>query len=165
MNDRRYPELFQFFGGYFHEDWPVDAATADNVVETFMERNREMSAYNSRNSLIPSPQRPPMIRLLSMRSSMTSAATTFRRRRGDRCATGCSTLAAGSGRGCEPSPPRPARSPCARRGAAIRRRRERHLDERSHRRDRLGESETLVDGIREAVLASRSQVLCTKPDH
>jgi len=25
MNERRYPELFQFFAGYFHEDWPVDA--------------------------------------------------------------------------------------------------------------------------------------------
>lgn len=36
MNELRYPELFQFFAGYFHEDWPVDAATADDVVETFM---------------------------------------------------------------------------------------------------------------------------------
>ncbi len=37
MNGERYPELFQFFAGYFHEDWPVDAATPDEVIDTFIE--------------------------------------------------------------------------------------------------------------------------------
>jgi deoxyxylulose-5-phosphate synthase len=37
MNERSYQELFQFFAGYFHEDWQVDALTADDVVKTFTE--------------------------------------------------------------------------------------------------------------------------------
>ena len=29
------PDLFQFFAGEFHEDWSLEAATADEVVEAF----------------------------------------------------------------------------------------------------------------------------------
>jgi hypothetical protein len=29
----RYPELFQFLGAYLHQDWDLDAATADEAVE------------------------------------------------------------------------------------------------------------------------------------
>jgi hypothetical protein len=36
MNADRRPELFQFFAGYFHEDWAVDAQTTDEVIDTFI---------------------------------------------------------------------------------------------------------------------------------
>ena len=42
-------------------------------------------------------------------------------------------------------PPRPARSPRQRDGGSVGRRRERSLDERSHRRDRLGEAVGVAD--------------------
>ena len=36
MTTNAHPELRQFFAGYFHEDWPVDAATPDNVISSFI---------------------------------------------------------------------------------------------------------------------------------
>ena len=35
MSRDRYPELLQFFGGYFHQDWDIEAATADGVLDIF----------------------------------------------------------------------------------------------------------------------------------
>ena len=37
MKEPRYAELFQFFAGEFHEDWPVEAATADEILDMFLE--------------------------------------------------------------------------------------------------------------------------------
>jgi hypothetical protein len=33
-------ELKQFFGAYFHEDWPHDAATSDEVIAGFISEGR-----------------------------------------------------------------------------------------------------------------------------
>ena len=34
--NQSYPALVQFFGGYFHEDWPLEAASWEEVVEIFL---------------------------------------------------------------------------------------------------------------------------------
>ncbi len=35
MNDR-FPELTQFFSSYFHQDWPLEASSASEVVENYL---------------------------------------------------------------------------------------------------------------------------------
>jgi len=35
MNQERYPELVQFFAGYFNQDWDLDAPTADGIIDLF----------------------------------------------------------------------------------------------------------------------------------
>ncbi|MEZ2239027.1 MULTISPECIES: contact-dependent growth inhibition system immunity protein [unclassified Microcoleus] len=35
MNDR-FPELTQFFSSYFHQDWPLEASNASEVVENYL---------------------------------------------------------------------------------------------------------------------------------
>ena len=35
--DRRFPALEQFFGAYFHQDWPVEHATAADVLRAAIE--------------------------------------------------------------------------------------------------------------------------------
>lgn len=40
MNTNEHRELFQFFAGYFHEDWPVDAGTPDDVISSFIAEHR-----------------------------------------------------------------------------------------------------------------------------
>jgi hypothetical protein len=36
MNGQHSSELFQFFAAYFHEDWSVDAASPDDVIDSFI---------------------------------------------------------------------------------------------------------------------------------
>jgi len=48
MSTERYPELFQFFAGYFHQDWAVDADTPDTVIDTFV---AEDASENERTHL------------------------------------------------------------------------------------------------------------------
>lgn len=36
MNDR-FPELTQFFSSYFHQDWPLEASSASEVVENYLD--------------------------------------------------------------------------------------------------------------------------------
>jgi phenylalanyl-tRNA synthetase beta subunit len=31
----RYPNLFKFFGGYFHQDWDLTAGTPEEIVDVF----------------------------------------------------------------------------------------------------------------------------------
>jgi hypothetical protein len=45
MTAERYPDLFRFFAGYFHEDWTVDDEPPDDVIERFI------AAYPERNKL------------------------------------------------------------------------------------------------------------------
>lgn len=33
----RYPHLQAFLSGYFHQDWPLESASADQVVRTYMD--------------------------------------------------------------------------------------------------------------------------------
>lgn len=33
---KKFPELFQFFAGYFHQDWHFDHETEDDVVRSFI---------------------------------------------------------------------------------------------------------------------------------
>jgi CdiI immunity protein len=35
-SDREFPALYQFFGGYFHEDWREDHDTPDVAVRAFL---------------------------------------------------------------------------------------------------------------------------------
>ncbi len=37
--ENKYPNLFQFFASYFHEDWDLDHSTADEVVDCFIYEN------------------------------------------------------------------------------------------------------------------------------
>jgi hypothetical protein len=34
--NRKFPELHQFLGAYFHQDWTVEHETAEQVVEAFL---------------------------------------------------------------------------------------------------------------------------------
>lgn len=36
MNDQ-FPELTQFFSSYFHQDWPLEASSASEVVENYLD--------------------------------------------------------------------------------------------------------------------------------
>jgi hypothetical protein len=34
-------ELYQFFAGHFHEDWPVEASTPDGIIREFLAQNHD----------------------------------------------------------------------------------------------------------------------------
>lgn len=36
MMKNKYPALFQFFGCYFHQDWPVDYDSWDSAIDAFV---------------------------------------------------------------------------------------------------------------------------------
>jgi hypothetical protein len=36
----KYPHLFQFFGGYFHEDWPLESPLWQDAVALFVKESK-----------------------------------------------------------------------------------------------------------------------------
>jgi hypothetical protein len=42
---QRYPELFQFFGGHFHQDWVDEYDEADDVVAAYVAAHRDEPAH------------------------------------------------------------------------------------------------------------------------
>lgn len=38
MTDRKLNNLVQFFGAYFHQDWPLDDPTPEAVIERFLKK-------------------------------------------------------------------------------------------------------------------------------
>jgi hypothetical protein len=52
MNRALPEELFQFFAGCFHEDWSVDAQSANDVISQYMVEQRDISTRHRVAGLI-----------------------------------------------------------------------------------------------------------------
>ncbi|MHB0969999.1 MAG: contact-dependent growth inhibition system immunity protein [Thermoanaerobaculia bacterium] len=46
-----YPQLHQFFGAYFHQDWMLDDATVEEVIERFISENPRSAIVETQHEL------------------------------------------------------------------------------------------------------------------
>lgn len=43
MTNDDHPQLFQFLGAYFHEDWMCESARADDIIKSFIADSEEVT--------------------------------------------------------------------------------------------------------------------------
>lgn len=51
MSTSSFPKLEQFFGAYFHQDWPLEASSSAEVVEAYRKKASEKAIRDLRTEL------------------------------------------------------------------------------------------------------------------